>query len=65
MSRALRIDKLNLAGLEGTLRLYIKGEYEKIPVLSMLLQKPEELKRKAKRLSKKAKRYKGFRGSYT
>ena len=53
MSRALRIDKLNLAGLEGTLRLYIKGEYEKIPVLSMLLQKPEELKRKAKRLSKR------------
>ena len=53
MSRALRVDKLTLVGLEGTLRLYMKGEYENIPVLSMLLQRPEELKRKAKRLSKR------------
>ncbi|MCS7170891.1 MAG: L-seryl-tRNA(Sec) selenium transferase [Aquificaceae bacterium] len=48
MSRALRIDKLTLAGLEMTLRLYLRGEYEKIPTLRMLMQKPKELKRKAR-----------------
>ena len=48
--RKIRNSILNLV---GTLRLYIKGEYEKIPVLSKHLQKPEELKRKAKRLSKR------------
>ncbi|MEN3028008.1 MAG: L-seryl-tRNA(Sec) selenium transferase [Aquificaceae bacterium] len=50
MSRALRLDKLTLAGLEMTLRLYREGEHEKIPTLRMLTQKPEELKKKAKKL---------------
>jgi len=60
MSRALRIDKLTLAGLEMTLRLYIRGDYEKIPTLRMLLQKPEEIKRRALRLSRKLRSLEGF-----
>jgi L-seryl-tRNA(Ser) seleniumtransferase len=47
--RALRIDKLTLAALEATLRLY-KDEKEaltEIPTLRMLTIKPEALKKKA------------------
>ncbi|MCX8060712.1 MAG: L-seryl-tRNA(Sec) selenium transferase, partial [Aquificaceae bacterium] len=56
MSRALRVDKLTLAGLEMTLRLYLRGEHHKIPTLRMLLQKPEELKVKARSLLRKLRR---------
>lgn len=61
MSRALRIDKLTLAGLEMTLRLYIKGEHYKIPTLRMLLYSPQELKRRANNLAKKLKRFRNLR----
>ncbi|MCX8076298.1 MAG: L-seryl-tRNA(Sec) selenium transferase [Aquificaceae bacterium] len=50
MSRALRIDKLTLAGLEMTLRLYRDKQWHKIPTLRMLTQRPEELRNRAKRL---------------
>jgi L-seryl-tRNA(Ser) seleniumtransferase len=60
MSRALRIDKLTLAGMEMTLRLYMEGCHEDIPVLSMLLQKPEDLEIKAKKLSRYLKRLKNL-----
>jgi len=40
LTRALRIDKLTLAALEGTLRLYEREEVAKIPVWRML-SKPE------------------------
>ncbi|MFN7065457.1 MAG: L-seryl-tRNA(Sec) selenium transferase [Aquificaceae bacterium] len=60
MSRALRVDKLTIAGLEGTLRLYMNKEYDKIPTLRMLLQKPEELREKAYKLKKKLKKIKGI-----
>lgn len=36
LTRALRVDKLTLAALEGTLRLYDNGEIEAIPVWRML-----------------------------
>ena len=36
LTRALRIDKLTLAALEGTLRLYENGGIEEIPVWKML-----------------------------
>ncbi|AFQ45719.1 L-seryl-tRNA(Sec) selenium transferase [Desulfosporosinus meridiei] len=36
LTRALRVDKLTLAALEGTLRLYDKGEFNEIPVWRML-----------------------------
>ncbi len=43
--RALRADKLCLAGLNATLLHYLKGEAEeKIPLIRMLALKPEEIK---------------------
>ena len=50
--RALRADKLTLAALEATLRLYEDEERltETIPVLHMLSRSKEELTRRARRL---------------
>ena len=50
--RALRADKLTLAGLEATLRLYEDEERltETVPVLHMLSRRKEELARRARRL---------------
>ena len=50
--RAIRIDKLTLAALEATLRLYLdeKIAVQKLPTLSMLTKSPEELEQKAKKL---------------
>ncbi|MGC9108937.1 MAG: L-seryl-tRNA(Sec) selenium transferase [Caldimicrobium sp.] len=54
LNRAIRIDKLTLAALEATLKLYRDENLaiEKIPVLKMILTKKETLKRKANRLFK-------------
>ncbi len=57
LNRALRIDKLTLAGLEATLRLY-RDEIlavEHIPILKMILSPREELKKRAKNLLRKLK----------
>jgi len=49
LARALRIDKLSLAALEATLRLYDTAEtYEQIPVLKMLTA--DNLAQKAEKL---------------
>lgn len=58
MTRAMRIDKLTLAGFEATLMEYIDEEkaIENIPTLRMLLQKPEEIKERAKKIAKRLKR---------
>ena len=37
MLRALRVDKMTLAALEATLRLYLREEHSKIPTLTMLM----------------------------
>ncbi len=52
LNRAVRIDKLTLAALEATLRLYRDEEraIEKIPTLRLLLLSHSELEEKAKRL---------------
>lgn len=52
LARALRIDKLNLAALEATLRICLDPQdaMKRIPVLAMLCAKPEELLAKANRL---------------
>jgi L-seryl-tRNA(Ser) seleniumtransferase len=52
LSRALRIDKLTLAGLESTIRLYLDPErgVREIPTLAMLTISKEKLARKARRL---------------
>lgn len=49
--RAVRIDKLSLAALEGTLQEYIVGDpCNNIPVIAMLNRTETELKEQAKRL---------------
>jgi L-seryl-tRNA(Ser) seleniumtransferase len=55
LSRALRIDKLTLAGMEATLRIYLNGApaLDNIPVLAMLTCRADELERRAKRLQRK------------
>ncbi|MEG0649157.1 MAG: L-seryl-tRNA(Sec) selenium transferase [Oscillospiraceae bacterium] len=52
LARALRIDKLSLAALTATLRLYQspKAAKERVPVLHMLCQGEEELLQKANAL---------------
>jgi L-seryl-tRNA(Ser) seleniumtransferase len=53
LARAMRIDKLSLAALEATLRLYRDPEraVREIPVLAMLLAPEEELAARAARLA--------------
>ncbi|MDR2601217.1 MAG: L-seryl-tRNA(Sec) selenium transferase [Spirochaetaceae bacterium] len=48
--RALRVDKMTLAALEATLRLYLRGEQSKIPVIKMMEESPELLLKKARLL---------------
>ncbi|MFN3921541.1 MAG: L-seryl-tRNA(Sec) selenium transferase [Caldimicrobium sp.] len=62
LNRAIRIDKLTLAALEMTLRLYRDEELaiEQIPVLKMILTKPETLKKKAQKLYKSLSFIKSF-----
>lgn len=54
MNRALRIDKLTLAALEATLRLYLdpKLAKERIPTLAMLCQSDKESRAKARKLER-------------
>jgi len=50
--RAIRIDKLSLAALEGTLIDYLDGNiYENIPTVHMLHRQPAELKEQADKLA--------------
>lgn len=55
LNRALRIDKMTLAALEATLRIYTepKDAINKIPTLRMICATPEELKKRAQRLSRR------------
>ncbi|MCL4502692.1 MAG: L-seryl-tRNA(Sec) selenium transferase [Deltaproteobacteria bacterium] len=58
LTRALRPDKLTLAGLEATLRLYLDepGPMEAIPTLRMLSRPLNELDRQAKALARSLRR---------
>ena len=56
MARALRVDKLTLAGLEVTLKLYLEGRHGEIPVIRMLTQSEETIRRRALRLKRRLKR---------
>jgi len=51
LHRAMRIDKLTLAGLEATLRLYLEGErgWSRIPTLRMIAAPVDEVRRRARR----------------
>ena len=45
--RALRVDKLTCAALEATLRDYLFGRYDRIPVLRMIRQTSERIQARA------------------
>jgi L-seryl-tRNA(Ser) seleniumtransferase len=53
LQRALRADKLTLAALEGTLRLYLEPERARreIPVLRLLTEPSEHVRERAERLA--------------
>ncbi|WP_411683065.1 L-seryl-tRNA(Sec) selenium transferase [Clostridium thailandense] len=55
LTRALRIDKMTLAALEGTLKYYLdeKEAIENIPTLHMILSQKSEHKKRAQKLKKK------------
>ena len=55
LNRAVRIDKLTLAALESTLRLYLDEEraFREIPTLAMLTVSETRLIRKARRLARR------------
>ena len=58
MNRALRIDKMTLAALEATMRLYREPELarKEIPTLSMMFADLTTLKRRARRLANRIKK---------
>jgi L-seryl-tRNA(Ser) seleniumtransferase len=53
LQRALRADKLTLAALEGTLALYLEPEraLREVPVLRMVAEPAEKVRRRAERLA--------------
>ena len=55
LMRAFRCDKMTLAALEATLRIYLDEEQalREIPVLHMLGLPPEELRRRAEALAER------------
>jgi len=55
LARALRLDKMTLAALEATLRLYLDPEraLREIPTLRMLTESPESVEARAKELAKR------------
>lgn len=64
LKRVLRCDKVSLAGLEATLRLYLQPEKltQTLPTFSLLTQPVEELERKAGELKARlASRLSGYR----
>jgi L-seryl-tRNA(Ser) seleniumtransferase len=54
LARALRVDKLVLAGLDWTVSAHLEGRAERdVPVLRQLLTPPEELERRARALAER------------
>lgn len=67
LNRAIRIDKMTLAALEATLRLYRDPQKarERIPTLAMIFASPEALAGKARRLAARLRRTIGDRYAVT
>lgn len=51
LARALRCDKVTLAGFEATLRIYARGEYDSIPTLRMIRRDIDGMKSQAESLA--------------
>jgi len=49
--RALRVDKMTLAGLEATLRAHLEGRVEDLPLWSLALTSADELQSRAERVA--------------
>jgi len=64
LTRALRIDKLSLAGLAATLRLYLppNDPTAKVPVLRMISEDQESVARRGRNLLRQLKRISGLEG---
>ena len=60
MFRTLRVDKLTLAGLEMTLKIYMEGRIEDIPVIRMITEKEETLLKRARKLRRLLRQVKGL-----
>lgn len=60
LTRALRVDKLSLAALEGTLRLYERDELHKIPVWRMLSMTEKECHAQAEQMKESLESITGF-----
>jgi len=67
LARALRCDKVTLATLEATLRLYLDPQRARaeIPVLQMLDMRVEDLRRRGRRLGKRLQQRLGDRAEVT
>ncbi|HZW82007.1 MAG TPA: L-seryl-tRNA(Sec) selenium transferase [Candidatus Deferrimicrobium sp.] len=52
LTRALRVDKLTLAALEGVLRIYLEARQNELPTLKMLTLSETELRDKAEKLAR-------------
>lgn len=51
LARALRVDKVTLAGFEATLRLYAQGRYDDIPTLRMIRRDNNGMKSQAESIA--------------
>ncbi len=51
--RALRVDKLTIAALEATVRLYLDGREQEIPAIRMIRMSREEISARAGRLAER------------
>jgi len=65
--RALRIDKMSLAALEATLRLYLPPHdpLVKVPVLRMIMEDPGSIGRRARRVLRRVESLDGLSGKIT
>lgn len=63
LARVVRVDKFTLSGLEATLYEYLDEEnaIQKIPTLRMLLQRPEDIRKRAEALIRKLQRIEGMK----
>ncbi len=52
LSRALRVDKMTLCALQVVLKLYIEGRHSEIPVIRMLTEGENRIKRRAMKLKR-------------
>lgn len=51
LHRAVRLDKLGIAALSATLRLFMRGEYAEIPTLRMITEPVARVRARARRLA--------------